>query len=50
MIGTSVSIKGEVTGQENLRIQGRIEGKTVIPYHLAVLEEFWNDDFTTPCP
>ena len=27
MIGTSVSIKGEVTGQENLRIQGRIEGK-----------------------
>lgn len=27
MIGTSVAIKGEVTGQENLRIQGRIEGK-----------------------
>jgi len=27
MIGPSVSIRGEVSGQENLRIQGRIEGK-----------------------
>ena len=30
MIGPSVSIKGEVSGQENLRIQGRIEGKVAL--------------------
>jgi len=30
MIGPSVSIRGEVSGQENLRIQGRIEGKITL--------------------
>jgi len=30
MIGPSVSIKGEVSGQEDLRIQGRIEGKVAL--------------------
>lgn len=33
MIGPSVAVKGEVTGQENLRIQGRIEGKVALKGH-----------------
>jgi len=30
VIGPSVTIRGEVSGQENLRIQGRIEGKVTL--------------------
>ncbi len=37
-LGRTLCVKGEVTGSEDLKIDGRVEGRVVLPEHTVTVE------------